>query len=133
MAFNFSKTKPRIAKARWRGVKREKKVLKKRSAFNQINRVDQMWPLLKEAYGDVVALDAPHAFCPERLNYEDLADKISIAASSLSALGIRNGDVVALFSENSPRWLIVALGLMRVGAANAVRGISAPVDELRYI
>ena len=43
------------------------------------------------------------------------------------------GDVVALFAENSPRWLVADQGLMRCGAADAVRGASAPVEELRYI
>ncbi len=133
MFFKDSKINPRIAKAQWRGVEKEKNVLKKRSALNQINRVDQMWPLLKEAHGSILALDAPHAVCPEKVTYEELANKISLAASSFSKLGIRSGDVVALFSENSPRWLIVDQGLMRLGAANAVRGVSAPVDELRYI
>ena len=35
--------------------------------------------------------------------------------------------------SSGPRWLIAYQGLMRVGAANAVRGSSAPVQELRYI
>jgi long-chain acyl-CoA synthetase len=46
---------------------------------------------------------------------------------------VRAGDVVALFAENGPRWLITDQGLMRAGAADAVRGSAAPVDELRYI
>ena len=41
--------------------------------------------------------------------------------------------MVALFAENSPRWLVADQGLMRAGAADAVRGASAPVEELRYI
>ncbi|MFZ9974626.1 MAG: AMP-binding protein, partial [Vulcanococcus sp.] len=49
------------------------------------------------------------------------------------ALGVKPGDVVALFSENSPRWLVADQGLMRLGAADAVRGSGAPVEELRYI
>jgi len=46
---------------------------------------------------------------------------------------VKPGDVVALFSENSPRWLVADQGLMRLGAADAVRGSGAPVEELRYI
>jgi len=46
---------------------------------------------------------------------------------------VQTGDVVALFAENSPRWMITDQGLMRAGAADAVRGSSAPPEELRYI
>ena len=41
--------------------------------------------------------------------------------------------MVALFAENSPRWLIADQGLMRIGAADSVRGATAPPSELRYI
>ncbi len=122
-----------VAQSRWRSNKREKKALKNRPFVNQINRVDQIWPWLKEKHGHILALDAPHAANPERFNYAELADLISLAASFFYSLGVRSGDVVALFSENSPRWLIVDQGLMRIGATNAVRGASAPTDELIYI
>ena len=54
-------------------------------------------------------------------------------AACLAAQGIGAGDVVAQFAENGPRWLAVDQGLMRLGAANAVRGSQAPVEELAYI
>ena len=40
---------------------------------------------------------------------------------------------MAIFAENSPRWLICDQGIMRLGAADAVRGTSAPIEELKYI
>jgi long-chain acyl-CoA synthetase len=46
---------------------------------------------------------------------------------------VKAGDVVALFAENGPRWLVADQGLMRAGAADAVRGSGAPAEELRYI
>ena len=80
-----------------------------------------------------MAVDAPHAAHPEHFTYKELSQRITAAAAGFRSLGIREGDVVGLFAENSPRWLMADQGLMRAGAADAVRGASAPVEELRYI
>lgn len=40
---------------------------------------------------------------------------------------------VALFSENSSRWLVADQAIMLCGAADAVRGASSPPHELAYI
>ena len=37
-------------------------------------------------------------------------------AASLSALGVKRGDRIALISENTPRWVISFLGILRAGA-----------------
>merc|ERR1712138_348870 len=52
---------------------------------------------------------------------------------AFSQVGVGTDDVVALFAENSPRWLIADQGLMRIGATDSVRGATAPSSELRYI
>ncbi len=122
-----------LAEATWVPRKVEQNALSARNFVNQINRVDQLWPWLKKNHGEILALNAPHLTPPERYNYKELAEKISIAAAALNALGVGNGDVIALFAENSPSWLIADQAIMRVGASNAVRGASAPVEELRYI
>lgn len=75
----------------------------------------------------------PHSQPPEQFSYSQLHQRIEQAAAGFAALGIGAGDVVALFAENSPRWLVADQALMRLGAADAVRGSSAPADELRYI
>ena len=80
-----------------------------------------------------MAVDAPHAAHPERLSYQALAERIDQAAAAFRSLQIGSGDVVGLFAENSPRWLVADQGLMRAGAIDAVRGAAAPVEELRYI
>ena len=80
-----------------------------------------------------MAVDAPHAAHPERLSYRALAERIDQAAAAFRSLQIGSGDVVGLFAENSPRWLVADQGLMRAGAIDAVRGAAAPVEELRYI
>ena len=80
-----------------------------------------------------MAVDAPHATHPERLSYQELAERIDQASAAFRSLKIGSGDVVGLFAENSPRWLVADQGLMRAGAIDAVRGAAAPVEELRYI
>ena len=122
-----------IAKATWTPAPQEEKALLSRHYLNDIEYVDQIWPWLSNKYPKVIALDAPHAFHPEAFTYKELNELIENAANSFLAMGIQTGDVVALFGENSPRWLIADQGLMRVGASDAVRGSSAPVEELHYI
>ena len=45
---------------------------------------------------------------------------MSSFAAGLAHLGLRRGDKVSLFSENSTRWLIADQGVMMNGAADAV-------------
>ncbi len=117
----------------WQATTYEKHALAGRRCFDEITRLDQIWPILQEAHGEVLAVDAPHCAIPERFSYSELASKISIAAEAFKNCGIKSGEVVAIFAENSPRWLICDQGIMRLGAANAVRGTSAPIEELKYI
>ena len=67
------------------------------------------------------------------MSFRQLHQQIGQAALGFAQLGVKPGDVVALFAENGPRWLVADQGLMGAGAADAVRGASAPVDELLYI
>ena len=121
------------ARSSWDATKSEKRSLKLHDHVEAFGRIDQMWPWLKSNYGNVLALEAPHAFHPERYSYAELSDVINTAAASFSSFGISRGEVVAVFSENSPRWLVADQGIMRIDAIDAVRGASAPIEELKYI
>ena len=121
------------AQSHWQPTSREQAALARQAHVQGLGRVDQVWPWLQLHHGDVMAVDAPHAAHPERLSYQELAERIDQAAAAFRSLQIGSGDVVGLFAENSPRWLVADQGLMRAGAADAVRGASAPVEELRYI
>jgi len=117
----------------WIPSRAEEKALNRRSHLEEITQVDQIWERLKVQLGDVLAVDSPHAFHPESFTYKELAENISKAADAFSQIGVEPGDVVALFAENSPRWLIADQGLMRLGASDSVRGANAPAIELQYI
>ncbi len=121
------------ALAFWIPSKKEEKAINRRSHLDGITQVDEIWEQLKVQLGDLEAVVSPHTFHPERFTYEELADNISNAADAFSQIGLEPDDVVALFAENSPRWLIADQALMRLGASDAVRGATAPPSELRYI
>ena len=117
----------------WSGSREDRRALAQRTDWSDLHGLEQLWGRLAQTYGDAPALDAPHARPAEQFSFRDLHARIEQVAAGFAALGVACGDVVALFAENSPRWLIADQGLMRVGAADAVRGSTAPVEELRYI
>ena len=104
------------ANAAWIPTKQEMQALDLHGYVESLGRVDQIWHWLQENHGEVLAVDAPHASHPEKFNYQELSERISIAASAFRKFGIQKGDVVALFSENSPRWLVADQGIMRLDA-----------------
>ncbi len=50
------------------------------------------------------------------ITYQEIAEKVKIFSSALSALGITKGDKVAILSENRPEWAISDLAIMSIGA-----------------
>jgi len=119
--------------ASWTPTVREQEALQRHGHVQALERVDAVWPWLAARHGTITAVDAPHATHPERFSFAELDQRIATAAAAFRRQGVQEGDVVALFAENSPRWLVADQGLMRCGAADAVRGAAAPVEELRYI
>ena len=121
------------AEIHWSGSPQDQQALAARSDWSLLTRIDGLWSALAARYGEATALEAPHANPPEILSYRTLCERIDCAAAGFAGLGVGPGTVVALFAENGPRWLVADQGIMRCGAADAVRGSSAPPEELRYI
>jgi len=121
------------AEIHWSGSRRDRQALAQRADWSGLTGLEQLWPVLAARHGEALALEAPHAATPEQLSYRQLQQRIEQAAAAFAGLGVGAGDVVALFAENGPRWLQADQGLMRAGAADAVRGSAAPVEELAYI
>jgi len=109
------------------------KFAKNRDFIENLDHIDQIWEKLKFKCGDALAVCDLRGKYKEKFSYSELADLITKVSFSFENYGLKKGDVVTVISENSPRWLAVDQGLMRLGAINAVRGINSPSVELDYI
>ena len=101
--------------------------------YSQIKSLGQMWTQLASKFGDITALSDPHNKPAVSLTYTQLNEKINQFATGLQSIGIEAGEKVALFADNSPRWLIADQGIILSGCANAVRSSQAEKNELLYI
>ncbi|OBJ01012.1 AMP-binding protein [Mycobacterium sp. 1465703.0] len=57
------------------------------------------------------------AISGEKLSYGELLDVALAAAAGLAKLGVRAGDVIALISQNQPRFALATYAVMAAGAA----------------
>ncbi|MEG5047572.1 long-chain fatty acid--CoA ligase [Microcoleus sp. B4-C1] len=118
---------------------RERANLSKLIDYSSIRSIPEIWAIVKQKFGQTVALHDPHTQPEIKLTYTDLYQQIQQFAAGLQALGIEPNPEeavpprVALFADNSPRWLIADQGIMMAGGANAVRGATADPEELLYI
>ena len=101
--------------------------------YFQINSLGEMWEILSANFGEITALSDPHSKPTVSLTYSEVAEKIKLFASGLQSLQIQAGEKVALFADNSPRWLIADQGIILSGCADAVRSSLAEKNELLYI
>ena len=93
----------------------------------------EVWPLAARHFGDIVVLRDPHSDPEVNLSYGELNHQLQRFAAGLQALGVQPGDRIALFADDSPRWLIADQGSMMAGAVNVVRSSAADPEELAYI
>uniref|UniRef100_I2CP03 Long-chain acyl-CoA synthetase n=1 Tax=Nannochloropsis gaditana (strain CCMP526) TaxID=1093141 RepID=I2CP03_NANGC len=98
------------------------------------------WRTLPDVFETVASL-APEAVAVEdmvhtptaKMTYGELNRQIGALAAFFQHEGLKPGQCVSVFAENSHRWLIADQAILKAGACNAVRGVKAPVDELQYI
>jgi long-chain acyl-CoA synthetase len=112
---------------------RERQNLSKTIDYTQINSIPEIWAIVAAKCGDIVALNAPHQKPPLTLTYQELATQIQLFATGLQALGVQPRTGIAIFADNSPRWMIVDQATMFAGAFNAVRSSQAETQELLSI
>jgi len=104
--------------------------------YSSIWSIPEIGDLVKQRFPQTVALHDPHSQPEIKLTYTDLYQQIQQFVAGLQALGIEANlgeavpNRVALFADNSPRWLIADQGIMMAGAANVVRGATADAEEL---
>lgn len=106
-----------------------------KSPFSQMQAVPELFARCAQRpeLANLTAVHDPHSTPEIKLTYAELYQQICQFAAGLQALGIQEGDRVALFSDNRPRWLIADQGVMTAGAIDAVRGSQADRGELRFI
>jgi long-chain acyl-CoA synthetase len=101
--------------------------------YTQIDSIPEIWSIVAAQCGSVVALNAPHNKPKVSFTYQEVATQIQLFAAGLQSLGVEPQTGVALFADNSPRWLIADQGIMLAGAFDAVRSSQADTQELRSI
>ncbi|MGB3532485.1 MAG: AMP-binding protein [Microcoleaceae cyanobacterium] len=108
------------------------------SMYQSARSLPEIWPTLVHKAGETIALHDPHATPVTLLTYRDLWIQIQQFAAGLQSLGIEPTTDpipprIALFADDSPRWLIADQGIMTAGAADVVRGGAADPIELGFI
>ena len=101
--------------------------------YSSVQSLPEIWPIAQERFGQTIALKDPHAKPEVVLTYTQLVQQIQQFAASLQALGVQPESRVALFADNSPRWMIADQGIMTSGAVDVVRSAQAEREELLFI
>ena len=71
-------------------------------------------------------------FGERRWTYTELNDEVDRAAKALIALGVQNGENVALWMTNRPEWLFLMFGVARVGGALVPLNTRYRTDDVAY-
>ncbi|XP_057536585.1 probable acyl-activating enzyme 16, chloroplastic [Amaranthus tricolor] len=95
--------------------------------------VPDIWRTAAEKYGDQTALVDPYHEPSLKLTYKELEQQIMNFSEGLRVVGVTPAEKVALFADNSCRWLIADQGTMAMGAINVVRGSRSSKEELLHI
>jgi long-chain acyl-CoA synthetase len=72
-------------------------------------------------YGGKTALRAKSAGQWKDISYESLGEQVRAAAKALLEMGIKEGEMVGIFSQNQPEWTIADYGIL------SVRAVSVPI------
>ncbi|CAI0397639.1 unnamed protein product, partial [Linum tenue] len=100
---------------------------------NEWRVVPDIWRSCAEKYGDSIALVDPYHQPPRNMTYKELEQEILYFAEGLRIVGVMPREKLALFADNSCRWLVADQGTMAMGAINVVRGSRSTSEELLQI
>jgi long-chain acyl-CoA synthetase len=130
---------PSISPKAWQLTENERQNLQTTIDYRAIQSVPEIWSMAARNFAQIQALDDPHAQLPVQLDYTQLFEQIKGFAAGLQAIGLESlpddpdPPRIALFSDNSPRWLIADQGIMMAGGVDVVRSSGADREELLYI
>jgi hypothetical protein len=107
---------------------------KLRIVRDTLTNCPELWAQLANLCPERQALIDDH-LCDNKINisFSQMDQIVQRSATVFADLGIQKGKNVAVFGENSARWLMVDHGIQMAGGGSAVRGADAPIDELLYI
>ncbi|NEO34106.1 MAG: long-chain fatty acid--CoA ligase [Symploca sp. SIO3C6] len=123
----------------------ERANLKRAADYTSVQSIPEIWSLAAQRFGNLIALNDPHAVGSQQggasqVTYTQLYQQIQQFAAGLQAMGFQPEldetgipARIALFADNSPRWLIADQGIMSAGSANVVRSSQAECQELLYL
>ncbi|RLN43329.1 putative acyl-activating enzyme 16, chloroplastic [Panicum miliaceum] len=95
--------------------------------------VPDIWRTAAEKFPDLVAVIDPYHEPPTKWTYTQLEQEILDFSQGLRAIGVAPDEKLALFADNSCRWLVADQGIMATGAINVVRGTRSSDEELFQI
>ncbi|GLU10211.1 hypothetical protein SLE2022_270310 [Rubroshorea leprosula] len=99
----------------------------------ELKAVPDIWRFSAEKFGHRIAMIDPYHDPPSTMTYKQLEQAILDFAEGLRVIGIKPGEKLSLFADNSCRWLVADQGMMATGAINVVRGSRSPSEELLQI
>jgi long-chain acyl-CoA synthetase len=67
------------------------------------------------------------------ISFQQLLERVRATSLALTNLGVRNGDRVAILSENRPEWAIVDYAALALGAADVPVYPTLPAPQVEYI
>jgi len=91
--------------------------------------IDQILPDTAARLPDKAAL----VFGGRTLSYGELERLTNRAANGLKSLGVRNGDRVTLFAQNSPEWVISYFAIAKAGGVINPVNAMLTAEELAYV
>ncbi|KAK6161688.1 hypothetical protein DH2020_005069 [Rehmannia glutinosa] len=100
---------------------------------NEWKTVPDIWRTSAEKFGDRVAIVDSYHDPPTNMTYKQLEQEILNFCEGLRVIGLKPEEKLALFADNSCRWLVSDQGIMATGAINVVRGSRSSVEELFQI
>ncbi|KAL8525286.1 hypothetical protein ACS0TY_014784 [Phlomoides rotata] len=103
------------------------------SPSSEWKTVPDIWRTSAENFGDRIALVDPYHDPPTNMTYKQLEQEILNFCEGLRVVGLKPEEKLALFADNSCRWLVSDQGIMATGAINVVRGTRSSVEELLQI
>src|SRR5437868_6117808 len=69
----------------------------------------------------------------EEYRYPEVLQYASAVAGDLAASGIQCGDRIGVIMENTPQWVFMLLGAMRIGAVTVPLATTLPESSLQLI